>query len=223
MGWARVNFNYFIDPKEADFVRRAIVQIASDGWKLLPFYHQNPLTGQYVHRSFKAHDSLRGLSELEFGVGSVRYRTPCQDRKAPTFDAVLFAATDIYRHAAEDGFIVEPLDFEPPASPELLSAIWWPTASDATRLLHRQKARKTLSADFDLREEELDAREHEVKRRELKLAIFKTLHLDRGMDRSYTAKKMDSQAPQAVKFACFPALSAFFPRVGMHGRQQMTQ
>jgi len=118
MGWARVNFNYFIDPKEADFVRRAIVQIASDGWKLLPFYHQNPLTGQYVHRSFKAHDSLRGLSELEFGVGSVRYRTPCQDRKAPTFDAVLFAATDIYSHGGckgrregAGGFMVESVTY----------------------------------------------------------------------------------------------------------------
>lgn len=76
MGWARVNFNYFIDSKEADFVRRAIMQIADDGWKLLPFYQQNPVTGQYLHRSFKAHATLRTLSELEFGIGSACYRAP---------------------------------------------------------------------------------------------------------------------------------------------------
>ena len=212
MGWARVNFNYFIDPKEADFVRQAIMQIANDGWKLLPLYHQNPLTGQYVHRSFKAHNTLRRLSELEFGVGSARYRTPCQDRKAPTFEAVLMQAKDIYS-AVENAFVTKPLDFEPPASPELLSVLWWPTASDATRLLHREKARKGVLGDLDLREEELDVREHELKRRELKLAAtFKTLHLGRGMDLRYTTKKMESQTPPRVKYACFPALSALFPR-----------
>lgn len=135
----------------------------------------------------------------------------CQAHKAPAFESVLLQAKDIYSRAVEDGFVTDPLDFEPPASPELLSAIWWPTASDATRLLNHQKAREGLFGDLDLREMELNARENELKRRELKFATFKTLHLDRGMDLAYTAEKKDLQTLPRVKYSCFPALSALFP------------
>ena len=75
LGWARVNFNYFMDAAEADFLRRAVEQVAESGWKLLPFYEQNPASGQYSHRSFNRQDSLRLMSELHFEPGVTRYRT----------------------------------------------------------------------------------------------------------------------------------------------------
>ena len=48
-GFCRVNFNYFIDREEFDFIVEAIRQIAEHGWKLLPLYTVCLKTGQYVY------------------------------------------------------------------------------------------------------------------------------------------------------------------------------
>jgi len=50
-GWARVNLNYFISDAEAAFIVKAINQIATHGWKLLPLYVQDLHSGQYFHRT----------------------------------------------------------------------------------------------------------------------------------------------------------------------------
>lgn len=38
-GWVRLNFNYFIDELEFEYLLRAIELVALHGWRLLPFYH----------------------------------------------------------------------------------------------------------------------------------------------------------------------------------------
>jgi len=50
-GWARVNFNYFIDQMETDFIIEAVEQIAIHGWKLLPLYIIDLKSAQFVNRS----------------------------------------------------------------------------------------------------------------------------------------------------------------------------
>lgn len=50
-GWARVNFNYFLTRTEAEFIIKAVEDIANHGWKLLPLYIQNLKSGQFIHRS----------------------------------------------------------------------------------------------------------------------------------------------------------------------------
>src|SRR6185437_14620541 len=37
-GWVRVNFNYFISEAVFDFLVRAVLLIARDGWRLTPWY-----------------------------------------------------------------------------------------------------------------------------------------------------------------------------------------
>mmetsp|Transcript_10518 Transcript_10518/g.22431 ORF Transcript_10518/g.22431 Transcript_10518/m.22431 type:complete len:511 (+) Transcript_10518:2025-3557(+) len=49
VGWARVNFNYFISREEAEFICDAILQIAKHGWKLLPLYKMDPRSGLFIH------------------------------------------------------------------------------------------------------------------------------------------------------------------------------
>ncbi|TAN35029.1 aminotransferase class V-fold PLP-dependent enzyme [bacterium] len=49
-GWARVNFNYFIPEWEFDFILQAVEMVADQGWRLLPDYAFDPLTGQWTHR-----------------------------------------------------------------------------------------------------------------------------------------------------------------------------
>ena len=37
-GWVRLNFNYFIDEEEFEYLLRAIELVAEHGWRLLPYY-----------------------------------------------------------------------------------------------------------------------------------------------------------------------------------------
>lgn len=148
-GWARVNFNYFIDDAEAKFVRDAVLQIATDGWRLLPLYQINPRSGQFVHRSFERLDTLRSLAELDFDDSSCIYRMPCQDVKPLAHQKVLADAAAIYENAAEavlfgtsEGAFGAEVDYSPPASAELLECEWWCTPSVAAaqlRALGREK------------------------------------------------------------------------------------
>ena len=46
------------------FVRDAVIQIANHGWKLLPLYWFNGLTGNYQHREFDASQELDSIADL---------------------------------------------------------------------------------------------------------------------------------------------------------------
>jgi selenocysteine lyase/cysteine desulfurase len=50
-GWARVNFNYFIDDGVFDYIVNAVHLVATHGWKLLPDYEFEPLEGTWNHRT----------------------------------------------------------------------------------------------------------------------------------------------------------------------------
>ena len=75
--FCRVNFNYFIDEQEFDYILSAIEQIAEHGWKLLPLYALCLKTGQYWYNglvqdekgkytSFNRFDAVRRIKEIEF-------------------------------------------------------------------------------------------------------------------------------------------------------------
>jgi selenocysteine lyase/cysteine desulfurase len=87
-GFCRVNFNYFIDEAEFDYILSAIEQIAEHGWKLLPLYSLCLKTGQYWynglvegtlgdHKSFNRFDAVRRIHEIEFlPDGAVAWNEP---------------------------------------------------------------------------------------------------------------------------------------------------
>lgn len=64
-GWIRVNFNYFVDPAVTDYIIEAVLLVAREGWKLLPDYRFDPLTGLWHHRN--------GLVEPPLRLTDVRY------------------------------------------------------------------------------------------------------------------------------------------------------
>ena len=66
LGWARVNFNYFISEEIFDFIVQAVHLVAEEGWKLLPDYEFEPMTGQWRHR--------RGTPEPAMSLRAIRYR-----------------------------------------------------------------------------------------------------------------------------------------------------
>ncbi len=64
-GWVRVNFNYFIPDAVFEFILEAVRIVATDGWRLLPQYRFDPLTGLWRHRA--------GLAEPPLSLRDVRY------------------------------------------------------------------------------------------------------------------------------------------------------
>lgn len=64
-GWVRVNFNYFISEAVYEFVLEAVDLVARDGWRLLPQYRFDPVTGLWRHRA--------GAPEPPLSLGDVRY------------------------------------------------------------------------------------------------------------------------------------------------------
>ena len=79
-GWTRLNFNYFISEETFDFLIQAVQIIATEGWKLLPQYIFDPMTGQWKHRDAKAKVRMR-LHNLRYRNGHLSY--PARHMTAP--------------------------------------------------------------------------------------------------------------------------------------------
>jgi selenocysteine lyase/cysteine desulfurase len=64
-GWTRVSFNYFISEAVFRYLVEAVDLVATYGWKLLPLYHFDPVTGLWKHH--------RGAVEPPLRLGDLRY------------------------------------------------------------------------------------------------------------------------------------------------------
>ena len=75
-GWTRVNFNYFIDEDTFRYIVEAVHLIASYGYRLLPDYGFDPLTGLWRHRESSPEPAVR-LSNVTYASdGSMQYPAP---------------------------------------------------------------------------------------------------------------------------------------------------
>ena len=79
-GWTRLNFNYFISEETFAFLIEAVEIIASEGWKLLPQYNFDPMTGQWKHRESEPKVRMR-LHYLRYRSGHLSY--PSRHMTAP--------------------------------------------------------------------------------------------------------------------------------------------
>lgn len=64
-GWVRLNFNYFIDRDSAEYIVRAIELVAEHGWKLLPYYRYDPITGVWRFQDIKIQPAS-SLEQIDF-------------------------------------------------------------------------------------------------------------------------------------------------------------
>ncbi len=64
-GWVRVNFNYFISEAVFRYILEAVSLVAREGWRLLPQYRFDPVTGLWRHAG--------GLVEPPLSLHDVRY------------------------------------------------------------------------------------------------------------------------------------------------------
>ena len=74
-GWIRVNFNYFISEQVFDFIVDAVHLVATDGWKLLPWYTFDVATATWHH--IQGRDTPPySLGDVDYSTGSMRYDAP---------------------------------------------------------------------------------------------------------------------------------------------------
>jgi len=71
-GWVRVNFNYFISDAVFDFMVEAVDLVARDGWRLLPQYRFDPLSGLWRHHAGAPEPPL-SLLDIRYEDGAMRY------------------------------------------------------------------------------------------------------------------------------------------------------
>lgn len=64
-GWVRVNFNYFISEEVFRYIVESVRLVAEYGWRLLPDYTFDPLTGLWRHRNGPIEPPLR-LSQVGY-------------------------------------------------------------------------------------------------------------------------------------------------------------
>ena len=73
-GWVRVNFNYFISEATFQFLLDAVEFVAEEGWKLLPHYRFDEVSGQWRHRRGRPDPALR-LFDVTYRSGKLEYRS----------------------------------------------------------------------------------------------------------------------------------------------------
>jgi len=101
-GWTRVNFNYFIEEEEFDFILTAIEQISQHGWKLLPLYALCLRTGGFVFNSivpFDKFDGVRLLREFQFSQDNAGMEWIEPMTSDLSFTDILDQATIVYQNS----------------------------------------------------------------------------------------------------------------------------
>ena len=100
-GWVRVNFNYFLSDDVFDFLLDAVTFVAEHGWKLLPLYRFDPVSGQWHHGRRAEMPTLR-LSELSYARGKLEYPSHRATEPASALRRYLREARDIVDAAVAD-------------------------------------------------------------------------------------------------------------------------
>lgn len=127
LGFTRISFNYFISETTFAYILDAVHLVAEHGWKLLPLYRFDPVSGLWRHRHARA-GAQPGLSEMLAAM-------PGRLLTAP--ESALAGQLDAARG------IIAALETHPPAEPtpsqvvgeEFERVRWFPLPAEAlTRL-----------------------------------------------------------------------------------------
>ena len=112
-GWTRVGFNYFVADEEVDFILRAVDWVATHGWKLLPYYEFDELTGEWRHQDWKAHAPM-SLHDVSYDHGEMTFRSRHSYADTSAFESYFREAEAIRRRAEAEvpSMRLEPMSLE---------------------------------------------------------------------------------------------------------------
>jgi selenocysteine lyase/cysteine desulfurase len=78
-GWCRIGFHYTMDDAEAGFVMDAVTFLAEYGYRFLPLYDFDPVTGLWQHRTFRE-------TRDEFSLDEALKATGCDATALPVIE-----------------------------------------------------------------------------------------------------------------------------------------
>jgi len=112
-GWVRLNFNYFIGDEAFEYLLSAIDLVATHGWKMLPFYEFDKMSGTWRYQGKKMEleslsvaslfdaDSVSGVCEkpleLDEVLAQAKIELERSGHKGKRYDLTLPAAADELR------------------------------------------------------------------------------------------------------------------------------
>ncbi len=133
-GWVRVNFNYFISEAVFGFIVDAVDFIAREGWRLLPHYDFDPVTGIWRHRGGLSDQGL-SLYDISYCSGKMQYRSHQRTEPESAFVEYLEDAEKLARDMADPSSRTE----IPPGKPcvtfleaELERLRWFPLPGEGS-------------------------------------------------------------------------------------------
>jgi selenocysteine lyase/cysteine desulfurase len=98
-GWVRVNFNYFISEETFAFILAAVHLTATQGWKLLPYYDFDPVSGLWRYRDGLTTPAM-SLHDVGYATGEMTYPRPRRTASEADFAAYLRRAEHSLGEAA---------------------------------------------------------------------------------------------------------------------------
>jgi hypothetical protein len=147
-GWARLGFNYFFSEAMFDFILRAVLWVAEEGWKLLPLYRFDPDSGRWLHRENPAAPAAR-LGALSYRSGSPQYTS----RGATAPESALAAYLDEAEQIAAATQACPPeMPVNEPALPETFAQLrWFPLPGEIARELRGAQGAARVPTVLDAR------------------------------------------------------------------------
>ena len=97
-GWVRLNFNYFIDEQEFEYLLKAVELVATSGWRMLPFYQVDVKSGVWRFQG-QSNQMVSSLNDFKF----TNY---CQKASLPTnirvsLDGIYSSAEQVLLNTAD--------------------------------------------------------------------------------------------------------------------------
>jgi hypothetical protein len=80
-GWVRLNFNYFIADEEFQYLLGALELVAESGWRMLPEYRYDAISGVWRHRSWFAKNAANHGKTSHHKIEVIDWMT---EQSAPT-------------------------------------------------------------------------------------------------------------------------------------------
>ncbi|KZS11051.1 putative Cytoplasmic tRNA 2-thiolation protein 1 [Daphnia magna] len=137
-GFARLNLPYFASDSEISFIINAVICVAKNGWKLLPYYQMNSETGEWHHHTQLSFKNRKWLGNVDFNFGQMHVRRP-KDPYAPSaptdYDDCLRKGEEIFERAPKGTSIIIIPDQRQSFNAEAAELRWFLLPSEAKNLL----------------------------------------------------------------------------------------
>ena len=99
-GWCRIGFHFAMDDVDVDYVIEAVHFVATDGYRFLPLYDFDPLSGRWTHRDESDCEASLTLDDA-LGGGAVSASASSAAERAQRFERYLIEARKISAQLGE--------------------------------------------------------------------------------------------------------------------------